>query len=243
MKIVKRGALLVMALCGTAGCDVLLTEAPVSGDVLDAPLPGLTAWEAAAFALGDERFEERFSATTGLGPIFNNVSCASCHGGDGRGRPQPKFSNIVMRLGGAIAEQLGATVERRAIMGAEPETAPEGAAVSHRLPPPVFGLGLIEAIPVDAIVSRADPDDSDGDGISGRVAWVSAAPFVPGTEIGSGPGPQLGRFTRKARVSSILQQPADAYHKDMGITSEMLPSENENLRAIVSTLAADNVAD
>jgi CxxC motif-containing protein (DUF1111 family) len=224
----------------------VLTEAPDAGDVLDGPVDGLTAQEAAAFVLGDERFEERFAIATGLGPIFNNVSCASCHGGDGRGRPQPEFSNIVLRLDGAVAELLGegsATLERRAIPGAQPESAPPGEAVSRRLPPPVFGLGLIEAIPVEAILANADPDDADGDGISGRAHWVAAAPWVPPNEIGSGPGDQLGRFTRKARVSSILEQVADAYHKDMGITSDFLPVENENRQAAVPTTAADRVVD
>jgi CxxC motif-containing protein (DUF1111 family) len=230
----------------TGGCDVVLTAAPDPGDLLDAPLAGLSPVEAAAFALGDERFEERFAPSMGLGPIFNNVSCASCHGGDGRGRPQPEFSNIVQRLDGAHAVVLGeasATLERRAIPGAEPETAPPGAALSQRLPPPVFGLGLIEAIPEAAIVANADPDDANGDGISGRPHWVTPAPWVPPTEVGAGPGARLGRFTRKARVSSILEQVADAYHKDMGITSDFLAVENDNRRATVPTHVADRIVD
>jgi CxxC motif-containing protein (DUF1111 family) len=240
-----RAVLLILAI-GTAACDAVLTAAPDAGDVLDGPVDGLTPAEAAAFALGDERFEERFSAAMGLGPIFNNLSCASCHGGDGRGRLQAEFSNVVQRMDGAHAEALGegsATVERRAIPGAEPETAPAGAALSHRLPPPVFGLGLIEAIPEATILALADPDDADGDGVSGRAHIVAAAPWVPPTEPGSGPGPRLGRFTRKARVSSILEQVADAYHKDMGITSDFLAVENENRRASVPTVAADRVPD
>lgn len=71
-----------------AACDTLLTEAPVDEDLFDAPLPGLTPEEQRAFARGDEAFGQRFSATTGLGPIFNNASCADCHSGDGRGRPE-----------------------------------------------------------------------------------------------------------------------------------------------------------
>lgn len=55
-------------------CDALLTEAPEAGDVMDGPIPGLTPSELAAFVAGDEQFEKRFTAATGLGPIFNNVS-------------------------------------------------------------------------------------------------------------------------------------------------------------------------
>jgi CxxC motif-containing protein (DUF1111 family) len=233
-------------LCLLAGCDAILTAAPDAGDVMDGPVDGLTSAEAAAFAEGDARFEERFAPAVGLGPIFNNVSCAACHGGDGRGRVPPEFSNVVQRLDGVYAEAYGegsATVERRAIAGAEPETVPVGAAVSNRLPPPVFGLGLIEAIPEETILALADAADADGDGISGRAHWVTPAPWVPATEVGSGAGPRLGRFTRKARVSSILEQVADAYHKDMGITSDFLSAENENRRAAVPTHAVDAVVD
>jgi CxxC motif-containing protein (DUF1111 family) len=242
----SRVAVTLLLTLHTAGCDAVLTAAPEAGDVLDGPLDGLTAAEAAAFALGDERFEERFAVSAGLGPIFNNVSCASCHGGDGRGRAHEEFSNIVLRMDGAYADARGegsATVERRAIPGAEPEVAPADASLSHRLPPPVFGLGLIEAIPEATIVALSDPDDADGDGISGRVHWVTPAPWVPMTEVGSGAGPRVGRFTRKARTASVLEQVADAYHKDMGITSDFLPAENENRRASVPTLASDRVVD
>ena len=77
--------LLAALLCAT-GCDWLVTDAPVDADIFDAPVAGLTQSELAAFARGDAEFGRRFAPSTGLGPIFNNVSCASCHSGDGRGR-------------------------------------------------------------------------------------------------------------------------------------------------------------
>src|SRR5690606_37196630 len=80
-----RGTMAVLLLA-MAGCDTLATSAPADGDVFDAPMPGLIPAELAAFARGDAEFERRFAPATGLGPIFNNVSCASCHSGDGRGR-------------------------------------------------------------------------------------------------------------------------------------------------------------
>jgi CxxC motif-containing protein (DUF1111 family) len=226
----------------SASCDALLTEAPDPGDVLDGPIDGLTTAEQAAFVEGDAGFEEAFTAVKGLGPIFNNVSCASCHAGDGRGRPEELFSNVVVRL--VPGPQDGSpTIERKALPGADPEPSPEGVALSRRLPPPVFGLGLIEAIPADQIVERADPEDADGDGISGRAHWVAAAVWVPRGEPGGGPGPQLGRFTRRSRVSTIFEQVVDAYHKDMGITTVYLPYENVNLAASVPTSAFDRVAE
>lgn len=250
---------LVLALV-VAGCDALLTSAPEAGDVMDGPIDGLTAPELAAFAAGDAQFERRFTATTGLGPIFNNVSCGACHPGDGRGRAEPEFFNIVMRVNlaelavsnprdekGRLFEFDAPVLQRRALPGAEPHPVPPQTSVSQRLPPPVFGLGLIEAIPDEAILVHADPDDADGDGVSGRPHWVTPPPWVPSTEPGAGTGAggsqALGRFTRKARASTIFEQVTDAYHKDMGITSEFLAVENVNRMASTPTIAFDRVPD
>jgi CxxC motif-containing protein (DUF1111 family) len=224
------------------GCDRLLTTAPEPGDLFDAPLDGLTAQEAAAFAEGDAQFGKPFAIAEGLGPIFNNVSCASCHSGDGRGLPE----NVLTRFSVAGDPALGLggpQLQDRAIPGAEPERLPAGAEVSRRLPPPVFGAGLIEAIPADSILALADPADADGDGISGRANLVTAPDFVPAHEPGGGAGARLGRFGRKAQVSSLLQQVVDAYHQDIGITTDFRAEENVNPLASRATEAADRVAD
>lgn len=89
--------------------------------------------------------------------------------------------------------------------------------VSPRLAPPVFGAGLLEAIPESAIVALADPDDSDGDGISGRPNRV--------LDLTTGE-PALGRFGWKANVPTVAQQVAAAFIGDIGITSPMFPDEN-----------------
>ncbi len=225
----------------TIGCSELLTESPPDGDLLDAPLPGLTPSEQAAFLRGDEEFGRAFSVNAGLGPLFNNTACASCHSGDGRGRPE----NALARFGGDPDAPLPGEpqLQDRAIPGAVPETLPAGVPVSLRLPPPVFGVGLIEAIPEAAILANADPDDLDGDGISGRVNWVVAPEWVPADEINGGADPRVGRFSRKAQVSTLVQQTVEAYLQDMGITSDFLPEENESPGDGASTLAADRVPD
>jgi CxxC motif-containing protein (DUF1111 family) len=236
------GVALVGLLGGVAvGCGRLMTTAPDAGDLFDAPLDGLTPAEQAAFAEGDAQFGNAFAIASGLGPIFNNVSCASCHSGDGRGRPENVLTRFTMA--GEPAEYGGPQIQDRAIPGAEAETLPIGAEVSRRLPPPVFGVGLIEAIPVDSILVRADPADSDVDGISGRPNMVFPAEYMPAHEPGGGPGPVLGRFSRKAQVSSLLQQTAEAYHQDIGITTDFLAIENVNPMASRATEAADRCAD
>jgi CxxC motif-containing protein (DUF1111 family) len=218
--------LAVATLLATTGCD-LLTGPPDAADMFSAPVPGLTTQQAETFAAGRAAFRRNFSAAEGLGPIFNAGSCVDCHGGEGRGRPHNVLTRISMGTDPAIAMG-GPQIQDKAIPGAFPEEVPFGVDVSRRLPPPVFGVGFIEAIPVDAILANADPSDRDGDGISGRPNWVTPADFVPLDEPGGGVGLQLGRFSWKGQVSSLLQQVAGAYHQDMGITTDFLPVENVN---------------
>ncbi|MEM9620671.1 MAG: di-heme oxidoredictase family protein [Pseudomonadota bacterium] len=87
---------------------------------------------------------------------------------------------------------------------------------SPRLAPAVFGLGLLEAIPAADIRALADPDDNDGDGISGRAAEV----FDATTD-----DQRLGRIGLKASVGSILHQASLAYKNDQGVTSRFEPEE------------------
>ncbi len=86
-----------------------------------------------------------------------------------------------------------------------------------RVAPPVFGAGLLEAIPAEAIVGNADPDDVDGDGVSGRanMTWSS----VHEREM-------LGRFGWKAATATVAEQVAGAFLGDMGITNPINPEEN-----------------
>jgi CxxC motif-containing protein (DUF1111 family) len=87
--------------------------------------------------------------------------------------------------------------------------------ISPRVAPGVFGVGLLEAIPDAALEAAADPDDADGDGISGRVNHVWSA------ETGSA---AIGRFGWKANVATVAQQTAGAFHGDIGITSKLFPT-------------------
>lgn len=84
--------------------------------------------------------------------------------------------------------------------------------ISARAAPPMIGLGLLEAIAAHDILARADPDDADGDGISGRA------------NIALGPdGPLLGRFGWKAATASLRQQTAMAFAQDIGISTPEFP--------------------
>lgn len=224
------------------GCDGLMTGKPVAGNDFESPLDNMSRELNAVFLLGDENFEKVFTPADGLGPIFNNTSCAGCHPGDGRGTPELSFfrfsrsDDLALDIGGPQHQD-------KSLPGVPRERVPEGVERSFRLPPPVFGVGLIEAIPVETILANADPEDADGDGISGRPNWVEAPGFVPSHHVGGGPGLQLGRFSRKAQVSSLLEQVAAAYQQDIGITSDFIPEENAHPQAAGGIALGDGVPD
>jgi len=88
--------------------------------------------------------------------------------------------------------------------------------VSPRVAPAMIGLGLLEAIPEDRLMTLADPDDEDGDGISGRLNWVWSV---------EDEAMSIGRFGWKAEQPSVRQQSAGAFLGDVGITSSLFPSQ------------------
>jgi CxxC motif-containing protein (DUF1111 family) len=88
--------------------------------------------------------------------------------------------------------------------------------ISPRVAPAMIGLGLLEAISEERLLSLADPDDADGDGVSGRVNRV---PDVEAGELA------IGRFGWKAEQPNVRQQSAGAFLGDLGITSSLFPDE------------------
>jgi len=88
------------------------------------------------------------------------------------------------------------------------------AMLSPRVAPPMIGLGLLEAIPAADIVALADPEDTNGDGISGRANLVWSAEFQ---RI------MLGRFGLKAGKATLHEQSAAAFSGDIGISTPLFP--------------------
>jgi CxxC motif-containing protein (DUF1111 family) len=89
-----------------------------------------------------------------------------------------------------------------------------GAMLSPRVATQMIGLGLLEAIPTADILAHADPDDRDGDGISGRPNMVISAQFGV---------PMLGRFGLKAGQPTVREQSAGAFSGDMGLSTALHP--------------------
>ncbi|ARE40730.1 putative thiol oxidoreductase with 2 cytochrome c heme-binding site [Rhodovulum sp. P5] len=190
-------------------------------------------------------------ASDGLGPLFDARACAACHVRAGRGSPptpgEARKGTMVFALSDAAGRPdpvLGYQLQDRAVPGMtgegavrvtytplpfaypdgtvvtlrKPEYATDaplgaGVALNPRLPPPLIGLGLFEAIADADLLAHADPDDADDDGISGRA-----------NRFDRGGTPVLGRFGWKADSVSIIEETAQAFSRDIGLSTRLFPA-------------------
>ena len=112
--------------------------------------------------------------------------------------------------------------------------------VSPRNGLPMFGLGLLEAIPEADILALEDPDDRDGDGISGRANRVRDPVKARRGDVDP---VSLGRFGWKASAPSVQAQSANAYRDDMGITNSLFPQESIADIPLYASYRADHPDD
>lgn len=199
----------------------------------------------------------------GLGPLYNQLSCLSCHPKNGRGQPpetpQQAMRSMLVRLslpgqdphGGPLPHPVyGNQLNEQGVPGVPGEgwvrvdyrearvTLPDGETVGLRTPlyqftdlhygplgadirfsprvgPPVFGLGLLEAVSDQTILQLAEKGRQQG--VNGHPNYVWDAERQR---------PSIGRFGLKANVATLRQQIAGAFIGDMGITSTLHPKEN-----------------
>lgn len=190
------------------------------------PLAWVTPAERARFEQGAQHFDVEFEDATGLGPLFNEASCAECHEDPARGGSGDEIEfhattsnfdgscNDLTEYGGPVYQQFSSPALRPLLaqLKVEKEPIPPSAsAVGLRTSAPLFGLGLVDAVPDAAILAMADPFDRNGDGISGRANLTSDG--------------RVGRFGRKAVVASLRAFNDGAFHDEIGITSAALPTE------------------
>ncbi|MGD8276520.1 MAG: di-heme oxidoredictase family protein [Gemmatimonadota bacterium] len=186
------------------------------------PLPGLTEAERGRFLFGKGVFERLVTPEEGLGPLYNAVRCSECHevpatGGAGfrvRVVKATKYENGSCDL---LVNEGGDNIQQRATaalaaLGITREHIPADAnGTAHVTAPALFGVGLVEAIPEATVLANADPDDADGDGISGRAARTADG--------------RLGRFGRKAEQPTALEFIDTALRFELGLTTPMNPHE------------------
>ncbi len=184
------------------------------------PLPGLTSQQLAAFKAGKDDFVERETPGSGLGPIFNRDSCVACHSGPAVGGASPINVTRFGKVTGGVFDPLtslgGSLLQERAISPNGLEKVPTSAnVVAKRQTTPLFGLGLIEAIP-DAVILKGVRTTAV-DGVLGKASMVQ--------DVASGKS-LVGRFGWKAQQASLLAFAGDAYLNEMGITNRLFPAEN-----------------
>ena len=190
------------------------------------PLAWVTPEERARFEQGAQHFDVEFENETGLGPLFNEASCAECHEDPARGGAGDEVEvhatainldgscNELTDFGGPVFQTFSshALQPLLAQLKVEKEPVPPAAiAVGLRTSSPLFGLGLLDAVPDAALLALADPFDRNGDGISGRANLTSEG--------------RVGRFGRKAVVPSLRAFNDGAFRDEMGITSAAVPTE------------------
>jgi CxxC motif-containing protein (DUF1111 family) len=201
------------------GLTVAQIRAPQPGNAL----PGISPAEFEEFRLGLEDFLEVESSEEGLGPAFNGTSCAVCHnvpviGGAGTiaelraGRRNERGEFETLDSSGETLFHLFSVPGH----SCQPIIPAEDTVFARRVPIPLFGAGLVEAIPDETIRALEDPADRNGDGVSGRAAMV--------VDAASGER-RVGRFGWKAQHGTLLSFSADAYRNEMGITNDIFPQE------------------
>ncbi|GDY18561.1 hypothetical protein LBMAG55_18840 [Verrucomicrobiota bacterium] len=189
---------------------------PLFGD----PLPGLTTAQLELFVDGKVDFEKSEDVEGGLGPIFNESSCVACHSSGATGGASPRNVTRFGRVTSAGFDGLdalgGSLLQDQAILPDAIELVPlEANLVVKRNSTPVFGLGLMEAIPDAAIIANVRKQPVDG--VKGKVNMI--------TDVVSGQT-RVGRFGWKAQQTSVLAFAADAYANEMGVTNRFFPTEN-----------------
>jgi hypothetical protein len=199
----------------TETCDIPLQ--PRSGD----PLPDLTPEQLERFLVGRADFDHSFTEAEGLGPIFNQNACGSCHnsplGGTG--------SQFVIRAGvqekggfDPLEDYGGSLFQKLANDDACLEVVPDlpGIIETQRVTPGMMGYGLVEAINDSEIQALAD---NQAAGLNGRVNIVNPVE-APDED-------RIGRFGWKAHAATILTFSADASKEEMGITNRFFPEDND----------------
>jgi CxxC motif-containing protein (DUF1111 family) len=201
------------------------------------PLPGLTTDQLNLFLDGLEDFEKVEDVAGGLGPTFNNTSCVSCHSTPVTGGASTtnvvRFGRVTGTTFDALDSLGGTLLQSQAILPEAQEFVPTQAnVVINRNSTPLFGLGLIDAIPDAAILANVRTVPVDG--VLGKVASV--------TDVVSGKT-RIGRFGWKAQQATLLGFAADAYLNEMGVTNRYFPNENAPNGNAVALAHTDMIAD
>ncbi len=192
------------------------------------PLAGLTTEQLDRFNDGKTEFEAVETVEEGVGPVFNDVSCANCHFvaaiGGGSTILETRFGTTgadglfdpLTQFGGSLIQKQGIGTNGSCEYLAE-VVPPEATITAQRRTTPLFGLGLVDAVPDSTFYAIRDEESHDPDGIGGRISIVK--------DLLTGK-PRVGKFGWKAQNPTLFQFSGDAYVNEMGITNPQFLDEN-----------------
>jgi CxxC motif-containing protein (DUF1111 family) len=216
------GLFALLPSCDSSNAAPPAQPAPPAPLQLGDPLPNLTADELAAFNRGKQLFAKRFKPSDGLGPLYNATSCESCHSKPVMGGTADLYRNFyVAAIGNPPFQTNPPGLPSQVIPAFGTPSSPvfsfegkrfeliqefEGQPVVHaqRNSIPLFGVGLFEFISNATILANADPEDQNGDGISGRHGGDAAG---------------VGRFGMKAQSNNTEFFTRAPLKNQMGVTT------------------------
>jgi CxxC motif-containing protein (DUF1111 family) len=161
------------------------------------------------FVRGRALFDRDFASFEGAGPTFNGDACRSCHFDPVIGGSGPRDLDVTRHGffdGGAFSEpSIGTMAHRHGLDGGARPPHDDAANVEEtRQTPSTLGMGLVDRVPEAAILANEDPDDLDGDGISGRAHRLADG--------------RVGRFGWRGNVPSTAEFVRDAMSNELGLT-------------------------
>jgi hypothetical protein len=172
---------------------------------------------------GAKLFRTDFSPEQGLGPLFNRRSCVQCHISPTAGGMGWNGVALVQRVGRLNGEQFDPLLASGGPVARERSVADFGIAcdltpgppiganlISVRNAPPLYGLGLIDLIPDEALRVAAAANGTRGRLHIVRDPW--------GNE-------RIGRYGWKADIANLEQFVAEAFRNELGITSPLAASD------------------
>jgi CxxC motif-containing protein (DUF1111 family) len=200
---------------------------------LGGPIAGLTSGQMTHFTIGQTQFNFPWDPVHGLGVVYTQFGCNICHiktnnagpvsGGFngnsaffntffGKVNSDGSF-NYLTNEGGPLLQKLSVN---KFIPGCPlpGEVVPVDATVmSRRMPPALFGDGLIDAIDDATILANAGPKGFGIDGVPNMVTDYTGKTRV-------------GHFGYKAQEANLMQIVGDAFGHDLGITNPVQPIED-----------------
>lgn len=214
----RRALSLVLAAALLGGCAAAEAKRGKSGyaDKFGGPVPGLSAMQLAQFKRGKSKFARHFTPQTGLGPLFNDNSCRVCHNEGASGGHSERtvtLAGAMLNGGPSLLEHVGGPmIQDRAVTGYDIERVPkEATSLSHRISPPVWGVGLLEAVPEQALLAQMAPNDEKfALGIRGIANWEKG---------------KIGRFGMKAQKSTMKAFTEQAFSWELGISTPGKPED------------------